>query len=165
MRHRIIVVGISLFVCATAGAREFRGFKAVPSPKRLMKKGAKPVKQVQPLDSKKLQEAVRDAVTSWNNGDLSDKLDETFYDKDRLLDSISEKVPRDAKVRVLAVRNVEILQQYRGAQAPTTTREGLTSLVTATVRTQIEYTDPKKGFQRIEGVNELILRIEAERVD
>jgi len=163
MRYRALAIGVLLLTCAAAQAREFRRLNAVPTPKRLMKKGAKPVEKIQPLDTRELEASVRSALSSWNTATFADLLDETFYDKERLVDSMSEKVRRDAKVRVLGVRNVQILQQSRGPQAPGSSADMLTSLVSATVRTQIEYTDPQRGFQRIEGVNEVILRIEAER--
>ncbi len=77
-------------------------------------------------------------------------------DKSRLLDVIAEEVPRDAKLRIVSVQGINTLDQY---QRKVTDRLVQVSMVSAIVRTQIEFTLPKFGFQRLDGTAEFTLEV------
>lgn len=145
----------------SAEAREFRSLRPIRA-KVAVPEGAAPVAEIQPPDRTALQGAVKELMGSWNSGELNEKLGQEFYDKDRLLDSIGENVPRDARIDVLGIQNVQVLGQYQQESQDGRPVDILTSTVSATVRTQIEFNDPQRGFQRVDGTNEYILRITEE---
>jgi len=144
-----------------AQAGEFRQLQPIPTPQKLPK-GAAPVQEPQAVDGAGVKKAVNDLMKAWNTSELASKLGDQFFDKQRLLESMSEKVPRDANVRVLGIQNVQVLQQYLEPGADGKGRT-LVSRVSATAQTQIEYRDPQRGFQRVDGVNELIFEVREKR--
>ncbi|MBI2192173.1 MAG: hypothetical protein HYU36_09325 [Planctomycetes bacterium] len=144
-------------------AREFRDLRPIPTRQKLPE-GALPVEEPVSVEPETLKNAVKELAASWNSPDFEAKLSSQFYDKQRLLDSMSEKVPRDAQVRILGVGNIQVIQQYRQPEPGGGPGEILVSTVTVTAQTQIEFNDPSRGFQRINGTNQLILQVEAEIV-
>ena len=64
-------------------------------------------------------------------------------------------VPRDAGLRIVSIQGSQILTQY--TMAGPDGQQALYSRVSVTVRTQVEYNDAQKGFQRLEGTNDLVL--------
>ncbi len=154
----LLFIVLESVVCA----RGFRQFNPISSPNTRLPKGAEPVAEAVPIPPAAARDAVRQVLGKWNENDLDKHLDENFYDRQRLLDNLADDVPRDARIRVLSIRNVRPLQQYI---TPATTPGGkptLSSIVSVTARTQIEYNDPERGFQRRPGTNDMILRIEME---
>lgn len=153
----LLVLGIS---ASPSAGEEFRVVKPIATPKvsAPLPAGAKRVKERKPVDLQKLADAIKDIMASWNTPKLASKLSDTFYDKSRLLDALNTKVPRDARLSILSIQGIQILDQYvtpGQSGAPDT----YVSTVSATVRTQIEFNDPVNGFQRIEGTNEYILKV------
>lgn len=161
MKAAKLLILITFGLPSVTLAREFRQFDTIATPKRLPK-GTTPVAKPKPVKPQVMKDAVKDLMSSWNQGDFDQKLGDALYDKQRLLDSISEKVPRDAKVRVLGAQNIQTLQQY--VQPAKNGTSAVVSRVSVTARTQIEYHDPKKGFQRIDGKNEYIFEVRVEEV-
>ncbi len=157
--QRLTLLLTLLFVTAVCGAQagEFRAFKPIPAP-GAAPKGAKPVAELEPIDPARAGEAAGEVFNAWNNGSLEKHLANDFYDKSRLLDAMDEKVPRDARVRVMSVRGVQTLQQYQRGNE-------IISTISVTANTQIEFNDAQRGFRRLEGVNEYILRITEEVVE
>lgn len=117
------------------------------------------IDELPPLDMQEVREIISDIADSWNSGTLSEYLDEGFYNKDRLLDTLAVEVPRDAVLRILNVRNLQVLRKSveRGGEETTVLRS---SSVLAVVETQVEFNDPRTGFQRLPGTLEIILRID-----
>lgn len=141
-------------------AQEFRGINPIATPKAAGKlpADAKQVKERKPVDLQKLADAIKDIMASWNTPKLASRLSDNFYDKDRLLDALNTKVPRDARLSILSIQGIQILDQYvipGQSGAPDT----YVSTVSATVRTQVEFNDPVNGFQRLDGTNEYILKV------
>jgi len=83
-------------------------------------------------------------------------LGDEFFDKSRLSDAMNAKVPRDARLSVLAIQDVQTLGQ-KTADSPS--GRLLVSTVSVTAKTQLTFNDPANGYQRREGVNEYIIRI------
>jgi hypothetical protein len=104
-----------------------------------------------------VKDAVKQLATAWNSSDLARLLSDQFTDRQRVLDTIFEVVPRDARLRILAVRGVRTLSQARRKEGLEGT--ALVSIVSALARLQIEYNDPTRGFQRLESNLDLILKI------
>ncbi len=139
-------------------AQEFRGFNPIPTPGVI---GGEVVKEVVPVSQEKVNSLTEDIIKSWGSEDLKKFISEDFYDKQRLVDSFSDKVPRDAKVRIMSVQGGQTLNQYQGVN-PITNAIQIISTVSVTATTQIEFNDMQKGFRRLEGTNEYILRITEE---
>lgn len=103
-----------------------------------------PAETVIPIKKNKVKKLMRKLARSWNSSDLASYLSNEFIDKNRLLDTIRESVPRDGKLRILSVRGVEILKQFIKPASEDT--EGYRfSLVNAKVKTQVEYNDANQG--------------------
>ena len=111
----------------------------------------------QPIAATEIESAVRQIAASWGKSDLEPLLADNFNDKSRLLGSLAADVPRDAGLRVVSIQGSQILTQY--TMADTDGQQSLYSRVSVTVRTQVEYNDAQKGFQRLDGTNDLILLI------
>lgn len=152
----VVVVGVDCSV----SAREFRGIKAIPTPKALPG-NAKAVAETQPVDRKIVENAVNKLMAAWNKASLDKFLGDDFYNRTRLIDAIDNKVPRDASLRILTIEGIQTLTQ--NIQSDTSGKEWIVSTVSATVKTQLEFNDATKGFRRREGVNEYIFRIKQEK--
>ena len=146
-------------VAPLAVAQEVRQLNRIATPQALptLPPGARAVTASRPVPRERIEAAVNQVTASWNTAELAPLLAENFYDKSRLLDALNARVPRDAKLRVLAIQGIQTLNQYLQANPGGT--EDLVSRVSVTVRTQLEFNDPTKGFQRLDGTNEIILLV------
>jgi hypothetical protein len=156
MKKTYVVSLILLALCVVSltpsvEAREFRSINHIKTPGKVPQ-GAVAVSQQVPPSREDVTRGVHELMDAWNNGNISEKLADNFYDAQLLEDTISTFVPRDAKIRVLGIQGQQLLQQYEkdGARV---------SRVSVTVRQQVEFSDPDRGFLRVPGVTELILRI------
>ncbi|MBF0609868.1 MAG: hypothetical protein G8345_14090 [Magnetococcales bacterium] len=136
-------------------AGQFRSFVAIAAPEENpagFTRPAKPRSLPRPL----VEKVVKNVMDSWNTGQMDHYLSESFQDKSRLLDAMVEHVPKDAKIRVMSIRGVQLLDQVERANS-----DGLTTIhtVSVAVRTQVEFNHPTNGQQRLDGNNEMILRI------
>ena len=147
-----------MITVSTPHAREFRDIHIISAPALPGEEASQPTQVFQPVDRKVVDEVVRKVFAQYNTLELGENLANEFYDKERLLDAVSEQVPRDAQVRVLSVQGVETFDQEIQPD-PSGGLDWLVSVVSVTVRAQMEFNDPTGGFQRREGTNELILRI------
>lgn len=156
-----------LIVCLISGivysvqARQFRLFNPIASPEAPtvnLPEGAIEAVQLEPLEREFIDEAVKEAIAQWNTPGMAETLAEEFYDSSRLLDAMGTIVPRDAALRVQSVQGVQTLQQYNVSGDDG--QEVKVSVVSVTVRTQLEFTSPQTGFVRLPGVNEFILEVE-----
>lgn len=146
---------ILLLSISPAQAREFRDIKPIAVPTQAVETQAAQV--FKPVERELVEQAVDEIFSSYNTPQMASVLGDDFYDKSRLLDAVNEQVPRDAQLRVLAVRAVNTLSQEVRSD-PAGGPDRLVSTVTVTVRAQMEFND-STGFQRREGTNELTLRI------
>ena len=105
-----------------------------------------------PIERDKIERAVKKVTDAWGSGQLGQVLSPGFRDRDKLMDAIQTKVPRDAKLRVTAIQGWQVLDQYRQG-------ESLVSQVSVTVRTQVEFGDPTAGFQARDGTNEYVMTL------
>jgi hypothetical protein len=148
-----------LVASGAADARQFRSAMPIATPAQraaALPPGARPVAVVEPLSRAQIEPLLEQVMQAWNTGQLEAQLGEGFYDSARLGDSVDRVVPRDARLRIQAVQGVQTLQQFI---VPDGAGEKLVSIVSATVRTQLEFNDPAAGFQRRPGVNEYILKV------
>jgi hypothetical protein len=141
-------------------ATDFRPFNPITSPNAKLPSGAMTVAKPMPVDVREVEKAVEKIMGSWNTPDMDNKLAGEFYNKDRLMDTVATGVPKDAKLRLLSVQGVQTLNQH--IRKNDSGESLLVSMVSAIARTQVEYNDPTRGFQRLEGMNEYILKVTSE---
>jgi len=151
---------VCLALAVTAGAQELRQFNPIigPGVNAPLPAGARPVRDFVPVPRQAVESGVRRVLDAWNTPQFEQKLSENFYDKARLGDALDTLVPRDAKIRVLGVQGIQTLSQHVVAD-PSGLFDTYVSRVSATVRTQVEFSSPQSGFQTRDGTNEIILRV------
>lgn len=140
-------------------AAEFRSRLTIRTPAAPVEGGVK-VKRIQPVDRRVIEEIVRKLFESYgfDSRATGDMLDVSFPDRSRLLITMNERVPRDAKLRVLGIQSLRTLDQVLQTDSGTG-KTARTSTVTVTVRSQLEFNDGAIGFQRLEGKVEYLLRV------
>ena len=148
---------VLLLAGAYAQAQEFRMLNRIPTPAAAQRlpPGASIVSTPRPVPASDIEAAVRDIAAAWNSPALEPMLAENFYDKSRLVSALAAGVPRDAELRVVSIQGSQVVSQYTLAGADG--QRALYSRVAVTVRTQVEYNDPQRGFQRLDGTNDLVL--------
>ena len=144
-----------IFPVFVAG-QEMRALNPVATPARLKKDG-QAVAQPVPLKIEEVRANIDRTFSTWNNGDVSNVLADNFYDKSRFSDSMQTNIPKDSKVKVMGMGSVQTLEQ-RIVTDPSGGRSRVT-LGSVTVNSQVEFNDPKSGFVRVPGTNEIIFEM------
>ena len=139
---RPILLGL-LLICmtATAGQRDFE-----PIGER-----EEDLPRLPASERQHVEEWVEQLVRSWNSRGLAHYLAPSFPERQRLLGAIEEQVPPDARLRLLAVGPMRVVDEERSDQAITWT-------VRVAVRLQVEGTDEDGSLQQREGRQDLIIR-------
>ena len=146
-------------LCANTHARQFRQVIPIATPDKSatsLPEGALAVENPRELGREEVKAAVSEVLSKWNTGNLSEVLSESFFDRTRLTDAVDNIAPRDATLSIQSVQGIQTLQQFI---MPGDDGDSLVSIVSATVRTQLEYNDPESGFVRLPGVNEFVLKV------
>lgn len=151
-----LAAGALAIALAAPAAAGFRQLDPIAAPGQAPS-GMAPVALVRPLPRELVEDEIRRFLASWNTPDLARYIDQDFVGRERLLEAMDIQVPRDASLRILAIQGVQTLEQY--AVKETDAAQLITSVVSATVRSQVEFDDPVLGHQRLGGMNELILAI------
>ena len=141
-----------------AEAAQFRNLKIIAAPTP-PPPGFEAVEPAVPLDPRLVEKAVCKLIEAWNSADLERMLSDSFVDKSRLLDSLAENIPRDARLRILAIRGIQTLEQF--AKPESETSQLVQSRVSAIANTQLEFNDPVQGFQILEGTVEYVFDVTA----
>jgi hypothetical protein len=156
---RRIVALLFILAAGSASAQTFRSFQTIPVPDpatreamRLRGAAGAGIRQV-PRDV--VEEAVHRIYSAYNTPDFRQYLSERFYDPERLVEAIAEKVPREAVLRLVSLNSIQTVSQQPAKDE--LGRETVESLVLVVVRAQMEFTNAQ-GFQRREGESELVLR-------
>ena len=159
-RLMFLIILLILGVTNASHARQFRLMTPIASPEEpnaQLPDGVMPVENVQPVPRAKVEALVKEVIEKWNTFEMASTLSEQFYDKSRLMDVVETGVPRDATLRIQAIRGIQTVQQYI-APNPENGRNEIVSIVSATVLTQLEF-NTGIGFTRFPGTNEFILKI------
>lgn len=141
--------------CALSQASELRGFNPIAVPEVGLDIG-EPVDVIQPVDPRLVHEAVAKLAEAYNLG-LEKFLSPDFFNRQRLLDNISNQIPRDSRLRVLSIQGIQTLNQ--AIQRETGKTPVRVSTVSVAVRTQLQFNDPNAGFDLREGTNEWIFTV------
>ena len=157
---RCLLMSAALLAAFAAAAQESRQMNRIATPQSALRlpQGARSVAAIRPVAMASVEEAVRELAAAWNTPRLPAYLAPNFYGKERLTDALNTQFPRDAKLRVLGIQAMQTVAQY--IQPNPSGGESLVSRVSVTVRTQVEFNDPRGGgLRRLEGTNELLLRV------
>mgnify|MGYP000862529774 FL=1 len=149
----VLVVATIFYRPTFLPAQELRSINVIPTPVHLKTPG-KTVEQPVAPRADVVRGKVDKALRSWNNGDISSYLSDNFYDKSRFGDSMQTSIPKDAKLRVLDMGSMQILEQ-KIVTDPDGSRRRVT-LGSVEVNSQIEFNDNKNGFVRVPGKNEIL---------
>lgn len=158
------LAGLGVLANLAVNAAEFRKRIPIRSPNQILStapEGATPVERIEPVDRRLVEAGLRDifnALTS-DPAAFNSYLAPSFTDRNRLSDTLAERLPRDAKLKILAMQGVRTLSQFVQPD-PETGGTITTSTVSATARTQLEFNDSVQGFQRLEGVGEYIIEVQ-----
>lgn len=156
----VLCLGLAGPAAVEAQGRQFRAIKSINTPhnlQRLLPPGAVVSQSIEPVPREAVQTRMQELLDKWNSPDMADTLAEVFYDRTRLLDAVDTQVPRDARLRLQSVQGSQTLQQYTlPAAEGRPARE--VSIVSATVRTQLEYSTAS-GLVRLPGTNEFLLEV------
>lgn len=159
MSRAAVLLAVMLGAAAAAQAQESRIFNPIGRPQQpgaAAQPAAAPLAAPPPAAVKEVvAPSVDRFAKSWNTPALGALLSPAFYDRDRVMDALVTKVPRDAVLRVLDVQSARVLSQEvrptsNGLESEVVTR------ISVVLRTQVEFNDPVAGFQRREGLNEAI---------
>lgn len=162
MSFLVAIVLLPLMI-ADSEARQFRLLSPIASPHQeqlQLPNGAMPVEDVKELTREQVEPLINKVIEQWNTSEMAGTLSEEFYDKSRLLDVVDTGVPRDAKLRVESIQGIQTLSQYIKPNASSGVNERV-SIVSATVRTQLEFNSATSGYVRRTGTNEFILKVTA----
>jgi hypothetical protein len=114
--------------------------------------GAVRVTPPRPVSRDRVESAIATVMKAWNDRRLDTVLSPRYQRRDELRDALETKVPRDAKLRIVAIQGWQILDQYRvGGRIYTE--------LSVTVRTQQENNDPVNGYVVRDGTNEYVITL------
>jgi len=152
-----------LLAARSAGAQGFRFIQPIAVPdaqlrqaieqgQRLRGAAAPGLRQV---PREVVEEAVKKIYAAYNTPEFRQYLSERFYDAERLVEAVNQKVPREAKLRLISINSAQTVSQQPAKDEQG--REVSESQVLVVVRAQMEFTNAQ-GFQRREGESELLLQ-------
>jgi hypothetical protein len=159
-----IALAAVVWLCALpARAQTFRSIQPIAVPDAQMREAIRQGLQLrgaaipglQQVPRELVEDAVRRIYAAYNTPDFRPYLSELFYDPDRLAMAIDEKVPKEAKLRLISVNSVQTVSRQPAKDEQG--RDTMESRVLVVVRAQMEFTSTQ-GFQRREGESELVLR-------
>ncbi len=116
------------------------------------------VRSFKSIDRQQVEKGIKEILASWNTNELSNYLVDNFQDKRLLLTSINRAVPRETKLRLLAVQGISTLEQSWLVNKKTNQRQ-LKNIVIATVELQIEFNDPFNGMVLLPHTSQFYLQI------
>lgn len=151
---RLGMVLASIACALPAFAQEGRAFNPIarPAARPALPDGAVRVSPPQPVARERIEQAVGQIASAWNERRVEKVLAPNFQRKDELADALQTKVPRDAALRVMAIQGWQVHDQYlQGGQRITK--------VSITLRTQVEFNDPAAGHQVRDGTNEYLVTL------
>ena len=153
MKRTLLGLGFA-FAVVVAHAQEGRTFNPIarPAARPALPDGAVRVTPPIPVPREQVERAVKRVAEAWGNRQLDQVLSPQFRDREKLVDAIETKVPRDASLRVTSIQGWQVLDQYRKDGA-------LVSRVSVTVRTQLEFNDAAAGFQARDGTNVYVMTL------
>lgn len=143
-----------LAVPHAVAAQEFRIFQRIATTGEAPE-GAVAITDLKPVNHAAVTNGIKALIDAWNSGQMQKNMTDSFYDRERLDNTITSNIPRDGKLKLLSVQGQQVLQQFRKGNQ-------IISKISVTVYTEITYNDPLRGFRRFPGTTELILFVTEE---
>jgi len=147
-----------LMISASGQAKQFRQIVPVLIPDEMGKEellNQLHYAQLPVFDRNNITEAVAQITAAWAVEELGDWLSKDFINRQQLLATLTLDVPRDARIRIMGLRGQRVVSQQISTVEKGILRK---TKAIALVRTQIEFTDPSHGFQRLTGELEFMLQ-------
>lgn len=156
MRRGLACAAAALLLGATSAPAQdaSRPFNPIarPAARAPLPGGAVRVSPPRPVSRERVERAVAILIQAWNDRRLDTVLAPNYQRRDELRDALETKVPRDAKLRVVAIQGWQVLDQY--------VKEGrIHTQLSVTVRTQLENNDPSAGYVVRDGTNEYVITL------
>jgi hypothetical protein len=160
-RCRIFLhLALVLVFTGVAEARQFRYNAPIATPEdqqASLPNDAVAIAYPRAIPRSEVETEIRKLLAKWNTPQMSETLSEQFYDKDRLIDAIGTKVPKDAVMRVQSIQAIQTLQQYHSPASYGVAGKEVT-LVSAIVKTQIEF-NGSTGLVKLPSTSEFTLEV------
>lgn len=142
-------------------ARQFRSIAPITSPAEVQKMMADdgrgqvllPSEQVV-IDQSLLKAQVLELMKAWTQNRLDDFVGVRFPDRSRLLDAVATDVPFGAKIDVISMDGVRILQQRIKDDPEVPQAKQVSSIVVANITTEVSYDNPTLGHRQLRGTAE-----------
>lgn len=155
--YSAIILGLSGITSEITHAKSFRHFTPIASKQAELNQQQGVAAQAS-VSPQAVEHAVGQLLEAWNNGTLDKKLSDEFFDASRLLDTLETEVPRDARLRLLSLRQTRTLSQ--SVEQDPVYGKVLVSKVSAVALTQLEFNRQDSGeFVNLEGENEFLMSI------
>jgi hypothetical protein len=163
-RHIVVLSLAALALAlgaAASAAQESRGINPIARPQPASApravlsnapSGSIPVNPPLPVARARVEAAVNQIAAAWGERKLDGVLGNRFSDRQRLIDALETRVPRDAKLRVVSIQGWQVLEQYRLSGF-------LVSKLRVTVSTQTEFNDAARGYQVQPGTNDYVITL------
>ncbi len=165
LRHlQIAILGLAVVIPNWVDAREFRSINRIKTPvinQIDVPEGAIVSQTPKPVPRRIVEREVESIISKWNTKDMDETLAKEFYDRTRLLDTVEIEIPRDARLRIMAIKSSRTLLEYRIA-GKNGLADQVVSHVSAVVDTQLEFSD-RDGYQRLPGSNEYLIKVMRKR--
>lgn len=138
-----------LLLTPAPGAHELRSISPIERPAKGPGLATREAHLATPLAVSRLrvEHAMRQVVRTWNREFGGAELAEEFRDRDRLLDTLQSRMPREARLTLVAIDSSRVLAQA-------VTGGALRTTVAIVARTRIDFVDAGGRRQSREGVNE-----------
>lgn len=157
----------SLVLAPGADARGFRSADRILTPEllavgedaaALSELVGEPLSGPVPIPRLHVEQAMEQVLANWGDTRFRRALSDDFVDGDRLADTATLLVPRDAQVRVLGISNIDTLDQVLRRDEGPDDGDLLVSRITLTAQTQVEFVDRSTGtFRLLRGTNDYVL--------
>ena len=108
-------------------------------------------------DRQRIQQALEQVLVAWNSGSLQHYLATDFYDGHRLSQNLAQRIPQDAKLKLMQLEGYQLLKDE---MVTTRNQEHARAwLASVDAVTQIEFNDPLAGFVQLRGKQRFTLRL------
>ncbi len=166
---RFLLVLFSVSIIGAALAAEFRSINTVSTPSGTTPAGSsgggdpglqEARKRIELRTVDLAKAGLTRLIQAWESGGkLDGLLADSFNDKSRFMDTLRRISPGDAKLRLLGIEATQVVSRSFDQSSSQKGGYVLTSRVSVRAKTQIEYTHPKGGYQKLDGTNEFVLKV------
>ena len=148
-QHMRVWALVAMFGAASVGAAWGFGIRVphpirppAPSPGEASEQASGAALDILPITPEMARILMEAWIARWNRGDVRALLSSKFYDPHRLQQAMLTELPRDARLELISIRNVQPLPHYQAR---------------ITAQTALVYVDETGRYQRLQGVQTYVL--------